>query len=91
MPNRYRLYTSQPKFLFGLPTEVMFTSTHPSLPLPSPHYLALHALCCEVAHMSGAAEWLDEIQEGIEETRVLAKDGSTAQLLSVALSALTVY
>lgn len=72
----------------NLPNEVTFTTTDPSLPLPSPNYLALHALCCEVAQMSGAADWLSEIQEDMEETRVLAKDGSMAHLLSVALSAL---
>ena len=74
-----------------VPAVVTFTTTIPNLPLPSPEYLALHALCYEVTWMSGAGEQLDEIQRDLEETRVLAKDGSTAHLLSAALSPLAIH
>ncbi|RDB14788.1 hypothetical protein Hypma_016332 [Hypsizygus marmoreus] len=41
-------------------------------PAPSPDYLALHATCCKVAHMLGAAEYLDEIERDFDEVAVEA-------------------
>lgn len=38
-----------------------FTSTDPRLELPSATYLAIHAACCGVAHMSGAAKYFDKV------------------------------
>jgi hypothetical protein len=32
-----------------------------SIPLPSPHYLAIHAAIAEVLHMSGAGKFFDEL------------------------------
>ena len=37
-----------------------FTSSDPSLPLPNCEYLKLHAAVCRVAHMSGAADYLNQ-------------------------------
>ncbi|KAF8556091.1 hypothetical protein OG21DRAFT_1506870 [Imleria badia] len=48
---------------------------------PDPFLLALHATCARVAHMSGAAEFFDQVQWDAEETRVLASDGSSSTLL----------
>lgn len=48
---------------------------------PNPKLLALHAACARVAHMSGAAEAFDELERDVEDTRVLASDGSSARLL----------
>ena len=36
--------------------------------------MALHAACIRIAHISGAAEVLNEIGRDIEETRVIALD-----------------
>lgn len=36
-------------------------------PLPEPAFLALHALCCEVAWMSGAAEYMDDVEQMMNE------------------------
>lgn len=58
------------------------------LPLPEPRLLALHAVCVRVAHMSGAAEALDELDRDVEATRVLARDGASANLLYMKLSPL---
>ncbi|KII85756.1 hypothetical protein PLICRDRAFT_178085 [Plicaturopsis crispa FD-325 SS-3] len=55
------------------------------LPLPSPRYLELHAACCKVAHMSGAAEYLDEVMRDIESIGVLAEDGGSADVLVQAM------
>ena len=51
------------------------------VPPPDPKLLALHATCARVAHMSGAAEFFDKLERDVEETEVLAFDGSSAHLL----------
>ncbi|KAJ7230387.1 hypothetical protein GGX14DRAFT_583037 [Mycena pura] len=50
--------------------------------LPSRSLLAIRAACSRVAHMSGAAEQIDQILHDLEETSVMAEDGSTADLLT---------
>ena len=49
--------------------------------LPDPQLLGLHAACSRVAHMSGAAEAFDDVERDVEDTRVLAFNGSSAHLL----------
>ncbi|KAI6039140.1 hypothetical protein EDC04DRAFT_2687191 [Pisolithus marmoratus] len=56
-------------------TVIFSTETEYALPLPA--FLALHALCCEAAWMSGAAEHIVDVERWMDKTRVLAKDGST--------------
>ena len=58
------------------------------LPLPNPRYLEIHAVCCRVAHMSGAAKYLDMVVRSVEEIGVLAEDGGSADVLVHALSRL---
>lgn len=53
--------------------------------MPSKAYLDLHATCCKVAAMSGAAELLDKLDREAEVTPVLASDGSSSELLTNAL------
>ncbi|KAH9941655.1 uncharacterized protein BXZ73DRAFT_41691 [Epithele typhae] len=48
--------------------------------LPNPDYLALHAACCKVAHLSGAP-LEGSIFHGPESHRVLAQDGSSVVVL----------
>ncbi|KIJ54918.1 hypothetical protein M422DRAFT_153287 [Sphaerobolus stellatus SS14] len=64
---------------------VEFTSSDPELALPDPRYLALHAACARVAHLSGAAEYLSEIFDDLEQLKVLVKDGSSTEALYHAL------
>jgi hypothetical protein len=45
----------------------------------------LHAAACRVAHLSGAGEYLEMVFRKMEETRVLASDGSSVDVLSYAL------
>jgi hypothetical protein len=66
-------------------TEVTFTSTDPALELPDGRYLKLHAAICRVAHMSGAAEYMDKHDRDLEELSVLAPDGSSAELFTAHL------
>ena len=70
---------------------ITFDASDPQYPPPSRYYLELHALCCEVTMLAGAGEYVDWVQAQIEETRVLAGDGSSAQLLFIALSVIAVH
>jgi len=65
----------------GGPLSVTFSSNYKDARLPNPQLLALHAACARVAHMSGAAETFYELERDVEDTRVLAFDGSSARLL----------
>jgi hypothetical protein len=84
--NTYRVHTSIPDILMlqhlGANPVITFTSTDPSLPLPNPEYLKLHAAVCRVAHMCGAADYLNQQDRDFDRTAVLACDGSSANLLS---------
>jgi hypothetical protein len=91
--NTYRLQTLDPGMhsLSHLPANplITFTSTDPSLPLPNPEYLKLHAAVCRVAHMSGAAGYLDQEDRDFDRIGVLARDGSSANLLASRLKYVT--
>jgi hypothetical protein len=91
--NTYRVHTLVPNFavLQHLPPNpvITFTSTDPSLPLPNPEYLKLHAAVCRVAHMCGAADYLDQQDRDFDRTPVLARDGSSANLLSSRLKSVS--
>ncbi|KAI9065041.1 hypothetical protein FKP32DRAFT_1675063 [Trametes sanguinea] len=68
-----------------IPKRVQFVSHRPGLPLPSPRYLELHAACCRIAHLSGAAEYLDLYYSQMDDLQVLAANGASADVLSFAL------
>jgi hypothetical protein len=52
---------------------VTFTTSDPVLlPLPSPQLLALHAACAQVAHLSGAREFIDKEMKEVEDSEDLA-------------------
>ncbi|KAJ8474634.1 hypothetical protein ONZ51_g7079 [Trametes cubensis] len=68
-----------------IPEQVTFTSHKAGLQLPSPKYLRVHAACCKIAHMSGAAEYLDMVYGEMEELKVLAHDGTSADVLCYAI------
>ncbi|KAF9524243.1 hypothetical protein CPB83DRAFT_774144, partial [Crepidotus variabilis] len=69
------------------PTRVHFT-TSTTLPFPDPRYLAIHAVVCRVAHMSGVPEYLN--LEWEERLPVLARDGSSARILEFRLEKLLI-
>lgn len=77
-----RLFKGPEPHVDGAPMVVDFTSQLEQVPPPDPDLLALHATCARVAHMSGAAEFFDRLQWDAEETKVLAFNGSSADLLS---------
>ena len=68
------------------PDQVMVTTPDPvKLPLPSPDLLGLHAACAQVAHLSGAGEYVDRIIEDKEGMNELAYDGTSSDILHHAL------
>ncbi|CAA7265222.1 unnamed protein product [Cyclocybe aegerita] len=87
-PHTYRVRTLLPN-LRGLsqlgPHPVVTFTTTTNLELPDPKYLRLHAAVCRVAHMSSAAKYLDLYDRELEERKALARDGSSAELLSTQL------
>ena len=65
---------------------VTFSTHDPEhLPVPAPELLALHATCCKVAHLSGAAEYIDKVYHDAERMGVLASDGTAGDILNYAL------
>jgi hypothetical protein len=82
--HRYRVGMSADlkDILRSLPGEVEFRnhSTTP-IPMPSKQFLKMHATCCKVAIMSGAAEYLEDVDKEVEDICVLASDGGSASVL----------
>jgi len=64
-PNSYRVCSNVPQFhaKTGVPEHVVFTTEQQDLPLPSPRYLEIHATCCRIAHMSGAADYYRDLDD----------------------------
>ncbi|KAI6030002.1 hypothetical protein EDC04DRAFT_3065675 [Pisolithus marmoratus] len=85
-PNTYRLEAANKLWLFGRPEYVTFSTPDPEkYPLPNPTYLALHATCAKVAHLSGAREYIEEVSRRMEDTCVLAEDGGSSDILHEAI------
>ena len=76
-PRIYHVCVAQESLRYGtnppFPEHVTF-STVTTLPLPHHEYLALHALCCEVAWMSGALGYVMDIERRMDDAYVLAND-----------------
>ncbi|KAF8631481.1 hypothetical protein AX17_005084 [Amanita inopinata Kibby_2008] len=86
-PNTYKLRAPKSGYILSnYKSTVTFSSPDlKKLPLPSPEYLKIHAVCARVAHLSGAGEYIDKISREIEYTKVLSKDGASAEALEHAL------
>ena len=68
---------------------ITFSTSDPeNLPVPACELLALHATCCMVAHLSGAAEYIDKIYRGADELSVLSADGTSGDILDHVLLSL---
>ncbi len=84
-PNTYMITSSEALLLEELPSRIItLTTPDPeALPLPSPAYLGIHAAWCRIAHMSGAAEYVEmEIRVRVERMGHLAQDGSSADIVT---------
>ncbi len=83
--------SSEALLLEELPSRIItLTTPDPeALPLPSSAYLGIHAAWCRIAHMSGAAEYVEmeireykEIRVRVERMGHLAQDGSSADIVT---------
>ncbi|KAJ7755330.1 hypothetical protein DFH07DRAFT_821852 [Mycena maculata] len=92
--DEYDVYIAYPRIARDGPSRIKFVSLPrqkgvdpdgTKYPLPDPRLLALHAVCARVAHMSGAAEVLDEFDRDVKEMGVLAADGSSINTLNLML------
>ncbi|KAH9482082.1 hypothetical protein JR316_0004177 [Psilocybe cubensis] len=84
--NKYKLEAVDSLILRPYPEYVTFTSPDPAkYPLPSPVYLAIHAACAKVAHLSGAAAYIDKYNEDLDDSTTLDPSGKSADLLEHAL------
>ncbi|KAG8965648.1 hypothetical protein FRC03_000343 [Tulasnella sp. 419] len=86
VPNSYMLKSRYPALIRKFPAIITFTSTDNRLPLPSPRYIGIHAACARVVHLSGAGKYIDGVFRDLEEMRMLATDGTSGDVLSLALS-----
>ncbi|KAI9653332.1 MAG: hypothetical protein M1829_001317 [Trizodia sp. TS-e1964] len=74
-PNTYTVRVTDPKLqLFSLPRTVRFESE--SIPLPSPHLLAVHKALARLMHLTGAGENIDHWFRGNPNVNIAA-DGTT--------------
>ncbi|KIM35289.1 hypothetical protein M413DRAFT_32596 [Hebeloma cylindrosporum] len=84
--NKYMLDAAHSFTLRGCPEYVTFATTDEvKLPVPSPTYLAIHAACAKVVHLSGAAEYIDKLDRDMERCMTLDPDGASASLLEYAI------
>ena len=84
--NYYRPAATKPYLLRGIPAQVQLTTPDPNIyPLPDPRYLALHAACARVAHLSGVTEYIKRVVRDMEDTKVLANNGGSGDVLYHAL------
>jgi hypothetical protein len=81
--NRYKLEAQTDFFLRSYPEYVTFTTPDPvKLPVPSPTYLAIHAACAKVSHLSGAAECIDYFYRDMDGSATLNPNGASAEMFS---------
>ena len=60
--NGYKLEAAYHWTLYGHPGFVTFTTQDQAkLPVPSPTYLAIHAACAKVAHLSGVTKCIAKL------------------------------
>ncbi|KAK2462571.1 hypothetical protein APHAL10511_005414 [Amanita phalloides] len=84
--NVYNVRAIYPRDLVGYQQVITFKTDNPrALPVPSREYLALHAACAKVAHLSAATEYMDSVIREMEETLVLSSDGASAAVLEHAI------
>ncbi|KDR83077.1 hypothetical protein GALMADRAFT_221057 [Galerina marginata CBS 339.88] len=89
--NKYKIEAADPLVQRQYPEFVTFT-TPDSLrfPVPSPTYLAIHAACAKVAHLSGAVACIDELDRDLDDSTTLDPNGASGELLDHAIAKLQI-
>lgn len=59
---------------------VTLTSQYPDLSMPDKTFLSIHAACCRIANLSGAADYILKSLDDMEDIVVLAKGGLSIQV-----------
>ncbi|CAE6460738.1 hypothetical protein ACGC1H_005326 [Rhizoctonia solani] len=87
--NTYNVRRKFPTLCYPEVPPIVSFSPDSGLPTPDPQYLALHAACARVVHLSGAAEAIDSYLRNAQRKKVLSHDALPAdiELLDVLLSA----
>ena len=67
---------------YGIEEHIKFNSTAEA-PAPDPKILALHAACAGIAHMSGAAEYLQELFRDTDSIAVMTEPNAADELRRV--------
>lgn len=88
MPNTYDVKSTVapedfPIIGHGLKSQITFKTCQvgaKAIPPPDPHLLAVHAACAQIANMSGAAEYLDELFQDTGEISVMTQSGAVYEL-----------
>jgi len=61
-----------------------------TLPVPPSTYLAIHAACAQVAHLSDPSEYIDKFNQDTEDGRILDPNGASAGFLEEAIPGLQI-
>jgi len=90
--NKYKLEVAHSWTIQGYPKFVTFTMPDKDkLPVPSPMYLAIHAACAKVAHLSGAAKCINKFSRDMDISKTLAPDGTSTSMLEHAIFGLQAH
>jgi len=84
--NEYKLEAAKPFILNDYPEYVTFKTPDPvQFPVPSAAYLAIHAACARVAHLSGAGACIDKLYRDMDDSTTLDPNGASAEMLEHAI------
>ncbi|KAH8930256.1 hypothetical protein BT69DRAFT_1275674 [Atractiella rhizophila] len=87
-PNVYKIEARNERLVFRnhrVPRQVRLTTQDAQLDLPNPKYLALHAACSRVAHLSGAADHLDRMDSDRDHPSLVCLSGELTDILAARL------
>ncbi|KAJ5899913.1 hypothetical protein N7495_004657 [Penicillium taxi] len=79
LQDQYTPHLWQPRVLTRVRriNNVQFSAHGTSFDLPSRELIEIHHIVAQILHASGRAQWIERVLEDLEDTCVLAHDGST--------------
>ncbi|KAH8914869.1 hypothetical protein BT69DRAFT_1231265, partial [Atractiella rhizophila] len=90
VPNVYNVKTREDHerkvfHRYKVPRQVTLTTRDPQLDLPDPKYLGLHSACCRIAHLSGAADYLDKMDRDNHPSSLISLNQEFTDILTARL------
>ncbi|KAH8925826.1 hypothetical protein BT69DRAFT_1077769 [Atractiella rhizophila] len=90
VPNVYNVETREDHdrkvfHRYKVPRQVTLTTRDPQLDLPDPKYLGLHSACCRIAHLSGAADYLDKMDRDNHPSSLISLNQEFTDILTARL------